>query len=177
MNARIHADRIVTPDLRTEDDFSLPGWTYSDPEFFDLERQVVFRKCWHLVCHVNDVPEAGDFQTLNVINESILTVRGKDGQVRSFHNVCRHRASRLVNSEHGNCGHMITCPYHAWSYDYDGRLLATPNVHEDELFEREDYPLNPVAVGEEHGFLFVSLAENPRPLHDFLVDSNESMTD
>jgi len=102
MNARIHPERSLTPESRTEDDFSLPGWIYSDPEFFELERKTIFSKCWHLVCHVNDVPEAGDFQTLNVINESILTVRGKDGQVRSFHNVCRHRASRLVDSESGN---------------------------------------------------------------------------
>ena len=96
MNARIHADRSATPDLRTEEDFSLPGWTYWDPEFLELERQVVFRKSWHLVCHVNDVPQSGDFMTFKFLNESILTVRGADGRVRSFHNVCRHRAARLV---------------------------------------------------------------------------------
>ena len=68
MNARIHPERSLTPESRTEDDFSLPGWIYSDPEFFELERKTIFSKCWHLVCHVNDVPETGDFQTLNVIN-------------------------------------------------------------------------------------------------------------
>ena len=66
MNARIHADRSATPDLRTEDDFSLPGWTYWDPEFFELERQVIFKKSWHLVCHVNDVPQSGDYPDLQV---------------------------------------------------------------------------------------------------------------
>jgi nitrite reductase/ring-hydroxylating ferredoxin subunit len=126
MNARIHADRSATPDLRTEDDFSLPGWTYWDPEFFELERQVVFRKSWHLVCHVNDVREAGDYLTFRFLNESILTVRGTDGRVRSFHNVCRHRAARLVNGEQGNCGKRITCPYHAWTYSNEGRLVGVP---------------------------------------------------
>ncbi|RPI47408.1 MAG: hypothetical protein EHM55_26610, partial [Acidobacteria bacterium] len=110
MNARIHADRSATPDLRTEEDFSLPGWTYWDPEFFELERQVVFRKSWHLVCHVNDLRECGDYLTFRFLNESILTVRGADGRVRSFHNICRHRAARLVDGEQGNCGKRITCP-------------------------------------------------------------------
>ena len=158
MNARIHADRIVTPDLRTEDDFSLPGWTYSDPEFFGLERQVVFRKCWNLVCHVNDVPAAGDFQTLNVINESILTVRGKDGQVRSFHNVCRHRASRLVDSDHGNCGSMITCPYHAWSYATDGRLVGVPMRSNYPGMDPKQYGLAPIEQEIWRGFVFVRFA-------------------
>ena len=130
MNARIHADRSATPDLRTEDDFSLPGWAYWDPEFFELERQVIFKKSWHLVCHVNDVPQSGDFLTFKFLNESILTIRGADGRVRSFHNVCRHRAARLVGGEQGNCGKRITCPYHAWTYATDGRLVGVPHARE-----------------------------------------------
>src|SRR5688500_13117554 len=69
MNARIHADHAATPNLRTEEDFSLPGWTYWDPEFFELERQVVFKKSWHLVCHVNDVLQSGDYMTFKFLNE------------------------------------------------------------------------------------------------------------
>ena len=158
MNARIHPERSLTPESRTEDDFSLPGWIYSDPEFFELERKSIFSKCWHLVCHVNDVPEAGDFQTLNVINESILTVRGKDGQVRSFHNVCRHRASRLVDSESGNCGHMITCPYHAWSYATDGRLVGVPMRANYPGMDPKQYGLAPIEQEIWRGFVFVRFA-------------------
>jgi phenylpropionate dioxygenase-like ring-hydroxylating dioxygenase large terminal subunit len=158
MNARIHADRIASPDLRTEDDFSLPGWTYWDPEFFELERQVVFRKCWHLVGHVNDVPATGDFLTFNVLNESILTVRGADGRVRSFHNVCRHRAARLVDGEQGNCGKRITCPYHAWTYATDGRLVGVPLRANYPGLNPDHYGLAEVEQEIWRGFVFVRFA-------------------
>jgi phenylpropionate dioxygenase-like ring-hydroxylating dioxygenase large terminal subunit len=158
MNARIHFDRTASPDLRTEDDFSLPGWTYWDPEFFELERQVVFRKCWHLVCHVNDVPATGDFLTFKFLNESILTVRGPDGRVRSFHNVCRHRAARLVDSEQGNCGKRITCPYHAWTYATDGRLVGVPLRANYPGLDPDHYGLAQVEQEIWRGFVFVRLA-------------------
>jgi len=74
---------------------SLPAWMYTDEAFFARERETVFRTAWQIVCHVNDIPEAGDYQTLDFLGEQVLTVRGDDGEVRSFHNVCRHRASRL----------------------------------------------------------------------------------
>ena len=76
MTARIQSEGIAAADPRTEEDFSLPGWIYWDPEFFELEKQVVFRKSWQLVCHVSDVPAPGDYLTFNFLNESILTVRG-----------------------------------------------------------------------------------------------------
>ena len=78
--------------------------------------------------------------------------------------MCAHRGTKLLDDEPacGTLGKALKCPYHAWSYDYDGRLLATPNVHEDEQFERADYPLHAIAVDEHAGFLFVSLAEPPR---------------
>ena len=158
MNARIHADRSATPDLRTEEDFSLPGWTYWDPEFFELERQVVFRKSWHLVCHVNDVPATGDFLTFKFLNESILTVRGADGRVRSFHNVCRHRAARLVDSEQGNCGKRITCPYHAWTYATDGRLVGVPLRANYPGLNPDQYGLAEVEQEIWRGFVFVRFA-------------------
>ena len=158
MNARIHPELSVTPEARTEDDFSLPGWIYWDREFFELERQAIFRKCWHLVCHVSDVPTAGDFQTLNVINESILTVRGNDGQLRSFHNVCRHRASRLVDGTHGNCGRLIVCPYHAWSYATDGRLVGVPMRANYPGLDTKQYGLAPIEQEIWRGFVFVRFA-------------------
>ncbi len=158
MNARIHADRSATPDLRTEDDFSLPGWAYWDPEFFELERQVIFNKSWHLVGHVNDVPQSGDFLTFKFLNESILTVRGAEGRVRSFHNVCRHRAARLVSGEQGNCGKRITCPYHAWTYATDGRLVGVPLRASYPGLNTDDYGLAEVEQEIWRGFVFVRFA-------------------
>jgi phenylpropionate dioxygenase-like ring-hydroxylating dioxygenase large terminal subunit len=158
MNARIHADRFATADFRTEEDVSLPGWTYWDPEFFELERQVVFRKSWHLVGHVNDVPASGDYLTFKFLNESILTVRGPDGRVRSFHNVCRHRAARLVDGEQGNCGKRITCPYHAWTYATDGRLVGVPLRASYPGLDPDRYGLAEVEQEVWRGFVFVRFA-------------------
>jgi phenylpropionate dioxygenase-like ring-hydroxylating dioxygenase large terminal subunit len=158
MNARIHPERFAAPDFGTEEDFSLPGWTYSDPEFFELERQVIFRKSWHLVCHVNDVPAPGDYLTYKFLNESVLTVRGADGRVRSFHNVCRHRAARLVDGEQGNCGKRITCPYHAWTYSTDGRLVGLPLRSNYPGLDTAQYGLAEVEQETWRGFVFVRFA-------------------
>ncbi len=158
MNARVQPDRFATPDFRTEDDFSLPGWTYWDPEFFELERQVIFRKSWHLVCHVNDVANPGDFLTFKFLNDSVLVVRGPDAVVRSFHNVCRHRAARLVGAEQGNCGKRITCPYHAWTYATDGRLVGVPLRAGYPGMNANDYGLAEVELEIWRGFVFVRFA-------------------
>jgi phenylpropionate dioxygenase-like ring-hydroxylating dioxygenase large terminal subunit len=158
MNARVQPDGFATPDLRTEDDFSLPGWTYWDPEFFELERQAIFRKSWHLVCHVNDVAKTGDFLTFKFLNDSVLVVRGPDAVVRSFHNVCRHRAARLVGTEQGNCGKRITCPYHAWTYATDGRLVGVPLRAGYPGMNTNDYGLAEVEQEIWRGFVFVRFA-------------------
>src|SRR5512145_60139 len=123
MSAAIHSPRPAHPD---EDDFGLPGWIYHDPEFFELEKRSIFRTSWQLVCHSNDIPEVGDYHRFDLLGESVVTVRGKDRQLRSFHNVCRHRASRLLDSQKGNCGQMISCPYHRWTYSLEGKLIGVP---------------------------------------------------
>src|ERR1044072_317045 len=75
---------------------SLPAWLYTEPAFFEAEKLLLFARTWHLVCHANDVPKAGDYHTLDILGEKFLVLRGADGVVRAFHNVCRHRASRLA---------------------------------------------------------------------------------
>src|SRR3546814_2829893 len=79
---------------------------------------------WQLGCHVNDVPQAGDYHTFDFLGELVFAVRGHDGKVRAFHNVCRHRAARLLDGPKGNCGMRVVCPYHAWTYELDGRLVG-----------------------------------------------------
>jgi phenylpropionate dioxygenase-like ring-hydroxylating dioxygenase large terminal subunit len=138
------------------DDFSLPGWVYRDPEYFRVEMARLIRPAWQIVCHANDIRGAGAWRTLEILGESILVIRGDDGEARAFANVCRHRGSRLVDGAAG-CARRLTCPYHAWTYGADGRLVAVPS--------REDYPgldparlgLIPVELEAWHGFLFVRL--------------------
>ncbi|HTC17299.1 MAG TPA: aromatic ring-hydroxylating dioxygenase subunit alpha [Steroidobacteraceae bacterium] len=136
---------------------SLPAWIYRDPEFFERERQAIFRHSWQLVCHLNDVPRPGDFHTFEFLGESLVVVRAEDG-VRAFHNVCRHRAARLLDGQQGHCGKRITCPYHAWSYTLDGRLAGVPNK---EAFKGLDTARHGLAAIEHEvflGFIFVRLA-------------------
>ena len=136
---------------------SLPAWLYTDPAFFALERARLFRTTWQIVCHVSDAPEAGDYQAFDFLGEKIVTLRGADGVVRSFHNVCRHRASRLADGTHGNCGHRLVCPYHAWSYGLDGRLAATPRWQGFEGLDLAAHGLVPVEQEIWRGFVFVRL--------------------
>ena len=156
MNAA--ALRRLAPSAPAEaDGQSLPAWIYRDPEFFERERQAIFRQSWQLVCHLNDVPRSGDFYTFEFLGESLVVVRTDEG-VRAFHNVCRHRAARLLDGERGSCGRRITCPYHAWTYALDGRLVGVP---QRDAFRGLDVLRHGLATVEHEvfmGFIFVRLA-------------------
>ena len=118
MNETLPPDKQFAAANADPDEFvSLPGWLYHDEEFFAHEIERVFRPSWQVVCHVNDVPKPGDYHTFDFLNEAIVVIRGDDDVVRAFHNVCRHRASRLVDGPSGHCNVRLTCRYHAWSYD------------------------------------------------------------
>ncbi|HVN45337.1 MAG TPA: aromatic ring-hydroxylating dioxygenase subunit alpha [Steroidobacteraceae bacterium] len=136
---------------------SLPAWIYRDPEFFERERQAIFRQSWQLVCHLSDVPRTGDFHTFDFLGESLLVVRSAQG-VRAFHNVCRHRAARLLDGPRGSCGARITCPYHAWSYALDGRLVGVPQREAFGGLDAARHGLAPVEHEVFQGFIFVRLA-------------------
>jgi carnitine monooxygenase subunit len=148
--------RLKPREADAQEDLSLPGWVYHDPEYFRVEMARLIRPSWQIVCHANDIAKEGDWRTLEILGESILVIRGDDGAARAFANVCRHRGSRLVDGEAG-CSKRLTCPYHAWTYASDGRLIGVP--------QREDYPgLDPAALGlvpveleNWRGFLFVRL--------------------
>ena len=132
-----------------EEGHSLPAWIYRDPEFFEKEKTVIFRKSWQVVCHVSDIPKPGDFHSLDFMGESIIVLRGDDGEVRSFHNVCRHRAARLLDGSKGHCGRRITCPYHAWTYALDGRLVGVP----DRQARQTNGPAFPKLDATRHGLV------------------------
>ncbi|MEA1675891.1 aromatic ring-hydroxylating dioxygenase subunit alpha [Nitrospirillum sp. BR 11163] len=144
-----------------EEAMSLPGWIYRDPDFLEVEREAIFRPSWQIVCHVNDIPDPGDYHTFRFLGENIAVVRDRDGQIRAFHNVCRHRAARLLDGDKGRCGSRIVCPYHAWSYGLDGALLGVPHRQTFPEFSMADYPLPPVEHEIFLGFIFIRLAPGP----------------
>lgn len=157
MSARA-IDIVPTTD---DDAVSLPAWIYRDPEFFELEKELIFRPSWQIVCHVNDVPHCGDYHSFDFLGQSIIVLRGEDGQIRSFHNACRHRAARLLDETRGHCGRRITCPYHAWTYGLDGRLLAVPQRNDFKGLDRERHGLVPLEQEVFMGFVFVRLVGSP----------------
>jgi len=138
------------------DDWSLPAWLYSDPEFFAVEMERLMRPAWQVVCHNNDIPNTGDFHTFEFLGEPIVTVRGRDGRVRSFFNVCRHRAARVVDETTG-CRRRLTCPYHAWTYDLDGALVGVPHRDDFNNLDLSQHGLKPVEQEIFAGFVFVRL--------------------
>ena len=148
--------RGITPEKDPLDDWSLPGWLYFDPEFFEAEKKAFLRAAPQAVCHENEIPQPGDWRTIEYLGESVIVIRGDDAAVRAFSNVCRHRGSRLVDGN-GGCAKVLTCPYHAWSYARDGRLVGVPHRHEYPGLRTEDHGLFPVALEKWRGFLFVTL--------------------
>jgi phenylpropionate dioxygenase-like ring-hydroxylating dioxygenase large terminal subunit len=137
----------------------LPAWVYRDERFYRLEAQRVLLPAWQVVCHVNDIPDPGDYRLLDFLARPIVVIRGESGRVNAFYNVCRHRAARLLDGDAGGGGRCergrIVCPYHAWSYDLDGRLTAMPRAGAYPGLKREEYGLTGPELEIWQGFVFV----------------------
>ena len=129
---------------------------------FADEQKKIFSKEWLLVGHQSQIANAGDYIVQNVIGESLIVIRDKSGEIHGFFNTCRHRGSRLIEhrageAARGNCA-AIQCPYHAWTYGLDGRLVGAPHMDDVPGFDKSDYPLHRVNLGVWAGFIFVNLA-------------------
>ena len=148
--------RLPRRDHDDQEDLSLPGWVYHDPEYFRVEMARLIRPSWQIVCHANEIAGAGEWRTLELLGESILVIRGTDGAIRAFANVCRHRGSRLVDGQAG-CAKRLTCPYHAWTYAADGRLVGVPMKEDYPGLDQSRLGLIPVEMELWRGFVFVRL--------------------
>jgi Rieske 2Fe-2S family protein len=152
---------------------TLPGRDYHAAGVFELERERVFARSWFYAGRDEGLDEPGDFVSVDVAGESVIVVRTKEGALRGFYNVCRHRGSRLCDEGSGRMKGAIKCPYHAWAYSFDGRLIGTPNVGKDEV-DRDSLGLWPIEVAVWQGFLFVHLDPDPVPLEEALADQDFS---
>ena len=143
----------------------LPSSWYRSAHVFALEKERIFCREWLCVGRAEELAAPGAYRVLDVLGESILLVRNRDGELRAFYNVCRHRGSRLCHDGRsgaapptgGIAGQRITCPYHQWSYDLDGRLVAAPHLTGQAQFDKAQFSLYPVAVETWGGFVFVNL--------------------
>ena len=141
----------------------LPGWTYHSQAFLDLEVKHLFRRHWQIACHVSDVAEPGSFLTFDMCGERALILRGRDGVVRGFHNMCRHRGARVVAEERGQCRGALVCPFHGWVYNLDGTLrgAARPDTFPD--LDKTAFGLPPLDTEVWNGFVFIRFEKGPQP--------------
>jgi len=149
---------------------TLPTPWYRSPDIFQIEKERIFCREWLTVCREEELPGPGDSQVLDVLGESILLVRNREGRIRAFYNVCRHRGARLCRAADEKvaagrvqlsggitAGRLIVCPYHQWSYDLNGALVAAPHLGAGTGFDKQEYRLYPIGVETWGGFVFVHL--------------------
>jgi phenylpropionate dioxygenase-like ring-hydroxylating dioxygenase large terminal subunit len=141
----------------------LPGWCYHSPALLELERQHVFREHWQIACHVSDLPEPGNYLAMDVVGERALILRGQDGAVRAFHNICRHRGSRLVADEKGSCRNALVCPFHGWVYNLDGTLRGAARPRSFPPLDKDEFALKALECEIWQGFVFIRFAPGPQP--------------
>jgi phenylpropionate dioxygenase-like ring-hydroxylating dioxygenase large terminal subunit len=140
----------------------LPPWTYSNAAMTRLEHQRILLPSWQIVCHINDIPAPGRFITFDLGPDSIVALRDRAGEIHAYHNVCRHRAARLLEGA-GSCGNSVTCPYHGWTYNLDGSLRGTPVRESFPGLDRDKHGLIPVRMEIMAGFVFVTLTGDGPP--------------
>jgi phenylpropionate dioxygenase-like ring-hydroxylating dioxygenase large terminal subunit len=154
---------------------SIPARYYYDPQHYERELEVFWYGMWVMAGREEEVPEPRHYKVVKIGTQSIVILRDLDGQLRAFHNTCRHRGSILCTEEQGRLpGRSLVCPYHTWTYGLDGQLVGTPRQMETAGFDRSAYPLFKVAVDTWGGFMFVNLAgERATPLGAALGDLPE----
>ncbi len=143
---------------------SLPARYYIDDRHYHAELDSFFRGAWFHAGRADEIPGPGDFVVREIAGESLIVVRDNSGSIRAYCNVCRHRGTRLVAQRSGRFAATIQCPYHAWTYNLGGCLVAAPQMEGVANFRLEDYPLQAVAASIWDGNLFLNLAEKPAPL-------------
>jgi Rieske 2Fe-2S family protein len=148
---------------------TLPGHYYADGGVYALEQERIFARQWLCTARASDLEAPGSFETVEAAGESIILVRGHDQAVRAFLNVCRHRGSRLCSQERGRVTRTFQCPYHAWSYSLDGRLIGAPNMREMPDVDPIEHGLISAQVRQWLGYVWICLATSPPDFEESVV--------
>lgn len=138
---------------------------YFDPAIYDAELRSIFHKSWQYFCHQSELPEAGDYIAGEIAGQPVYVIRGRDGVIRGFFNVCQHRAHQLLKGK-GNVKSVLRCPYHSWTYDHEGRLRGAPQCDAVAGFDRDAIRLSPIGVDIVGGFIMVNLDAGARSLKE-----------
>jgi phenylpropionate dioxygenase-like ring-hydroxylating dioxygenase large terminal subunit len=154
-----------TADTFTVEAKTLPQRYFIAPEIFAREQAAIFSAHWVLVGHQSQIGKTGDYFVQEVAGESLIIVRDQKAEVRGFYNVCRHRGTRLCEEKNGQSS-AIQCPYHAWTYGLDGRLIGAPHMDKIQSFDKAEHSLHAIELALWEGFIFVNLADEPTPLEE-----------
>ncbi len=153
------ADRFAADPGRS---YTLPARYYYDPEIYEREKEAIFYRSWQFVGHAEKAANPGDYVTFKIHDQNVLIIRGQDGALRAFYNVCSYRAHELLEGA-GNV-EVITCPYHGWTYELDGRLRSARGSEKVEDFDAEEFCLKEVLVEVFLNFVFINLDRDARSL-------------
>ena len=154
---------------------SLEARYYTDPAIFENEMGGLLMRTWQFAGHVSQVPNVGDYFVFEIAGQSLFCIRGRDGEVRTFYNVCQHRAHELVSGT--GSARLIVCPYHSWTYELTGQLRAGPNLKNAPGVEREKICLNEVKTEDFHGFIFVNLDRDADTMDEWFPGARDEIAD
>jgi phenylpropionate dioxygenase-like ring-hydroxylating dioxygenase large terminal subunit len=154
----------------------VPTGRYTEPQFYDLEMRHLWRKTWLHAGHVSELPQPGSYKLFEQLGLSIIISRGMDGELKAFHNICRHRASALLLEKQGTARRFI-CPYHAWSYSLDGSLTAVPMSYDFACLDKSKRGLLPVRCETLRGMIYINLDLEAQSLADFLAPIERQIGD
>jgi carnitine monooxygenase subunit len=160
-----HSMTVLARDIEVPGNWDrrgLPGWAYHSAGLLELEKEHVFRTHWQVVGHVSDVPNPGDYLTVDIAGERALVVRGRDNVVRAFNNMCRHRGSRVAAEPQGSCRNALVCPFHGWVYNLDGTLRGAARPKSFPVLDKNEFGLKPLELETWMGFLFVRFRKGPQ---------------
>ena len=138
---------------------------YTDPRYFEKERAGLMTTTWQFAGHESRAKEAGEYFVFNIGGENMFCARGDDDKLRAFYNVCQHRGHELLKGEGKT--RRITCPYHSWTYDLDGKFRTAPNIQNARGFDRDSVRLREVKMESMHGFIFINMDDNAAPMEEW----------
>ena len=147
--------------------YSLDREFYTDEDYYQLDLELIYYRDWIFAGHDIEVAEPGQFFTLQIGQYSVIVTRDKNGEIRAFHNTCRHRGSKICLTEKGNAGGRLVCPYHQWTYDLDGKLVYARGMESQQKFDASQHGLKPVHVAAMGGYIWVCVAEDAPDITEF----------
>ena len=152
--------------------YTLPAKYYVSEDVFAFEKERIFTRAWLCLCHASELTELNSYVTRRIVGENLVAVRGRDGVLRAFYNVCPHRGHELFKDS-GTAKNVVACPYHAWTFKLDGELSVARNCENVANFDKSDFNLTPLRVAEYAGFVFVNMDMDAAPVETVLQGLDE----